>query len=86
LPEGTKAVLEERRWPRPPIFDLIQRLGGVPREDMLSTFNMGLGMVAVLPHQAVKAALALLAGRGVPAWEVGRVEASSGEPTATVLP
>jgi phosphoribosylformylglycinamidine cyclo-ligase len=86
LPEGTKAVLEERRWPRPPIFDLIQRLGSVPRDDMFSTFNMGLGMVVVLPRSAVKAALALLAGRGLPAWEVGRVEASSGEPTATVLP
>ena len=33
-----------------------------------------------------KPALALLARRGVSAWEVGRVEASSGEPTATVLP
>jgi len=86
LPERTKAVLEERRWPRPPIFDLIQHLGDVPREDMFSTFNMGLGMVAVLPREAVKPALALLARRGVSAWEVGRVEASSGEPTATVLP
>ena len=86
LPEGTRAVLEERRWPRPPIFDLIQRLGGVPREDMFSTFHLGLGMVAVLPREAVKPALALLARRGVPAWEVGRVEASSGEPTATILP
>jgi len=43
-------------------------------------------MVAVLPREAVKPALALLARRGVPAWEVGRVEASSGEPTATILP
>jgi phosphoribosylformylglycinamidine cyclo-ligase len=85
LPEGTRAVLHQSAWPRPPIFDVIQRLGDVPPEDMLSTFNMGLGMVAVLPAAEVKPALALLARRGLPAWEVGRVEASSGEPTATVL-
>jgi phosphoribosylformylglycinamidine cyclo-ligase len=85
LPEGTRAVLHAGAWPRPPIFDIIQRLGDVPPEDMLSTFNMGLGMVAVLPAAEVKPALALLAGRGLPAWEVGRVEASSGEPTATIL-
>ena len=85
LPEGTRAVLEARRWPRPPVFDWLQRLGGVSDAEMDSTFNMGLGMVAVVPPAAVKPALALLAARGVPAWEVGRIEASTGEPTAVVV-
>ena len=43
LPEGTRAVLEARRWPRPPVFDWLQRLGGVSDAEMDSTFNMGLG-------------------------------------------
>ena len=85
LPEGTRAVLEARRWPRPPVFDWLQKLGGVSDAEMDSTFNMGLGMVAVVPPAAVKTALAFLAGRGVPAWEVGRIEASTGEPTAVVV-
>jgi phosphoribosylformylglycinamidine cyclo-ligase len=85
LPEGTAAVLESRRWPRPAVFDWLQRLGGVSDAEMDSTFNMGLGMVAVVPPAAVKTGLALLAARGVPAWEVGRIEASTGEPTAVVV-
>ena len=85
LPEGTRAVLESKRWPRPAVFDWLQRLGGVSDAEMDSTFNMGLGMVAVVPPAAVKPGLALLAARGVPAWEVGRIEASTGEPTTVVV-
>ena len=85
LPEGTRAVLQARAWTRPAVFDWLQRLGGVSDAEMDSTFNMGLGMVAVVPPAAVQPALALLARRGVQAWEVGRVEASSGEPTAVVV-
>jgi phosphoribosylformylglycinamidine cyclo-ligase len=85
LPVGTTAVLESRRWPRPAVFDWLQRLGGVSDGEMDSTFNMGLGMVAVVSPAAVKPGLALLAARGVPAWEVGRIEASAGEPTAVVV-
>ena len=85
LPEGTRAVLEARRWPRPAVFDWLQRLGGVSDAEMDSTFNMGLGMVAMVPPAAVTEALALLAARGVPAWEVGRIETSTGEPTAVVV-
>jgi len=84
LPEGTRAVLEERRWPRPPIFDLIGQLGGVARAELYATFNMGLGMIAVVPAADVPAALGAAQGCGVPAWEVGRVEAGAGEPTAEI--
>src|SRR5512147_539164 len=48
LPPGTRAVLDERRWPRPPLFDLVEREGAVPRDEMVRTFNMGLGLTAVL--------------------------------------
>ncbi|HYV44761.1 MAG TPA: phosphoribosylformylglycinamidine cyclo-ligase [Myxococcaceae bacterium] len=84
LPEGTRAVLEEKRWPRPPIFDLIGRLGDVARSELYATFNMGLGMIAVVPPSDVPAALRAAESCGVPAWEVGRVEAGSGEPTAEI--
>src|SRR5512133_2500426 len=48
LPDGTRAVLDERRWPRPPVFDLVENEGGVPHDEMVRTFNMGLGLVAVV--------------------------------------
>jgi phosphoribosylformylglycinamidine cyclo-ligase len=86
LPEGTRAVLHASRWPRPPIFDVIARLGEVAPSEMFSTFNMGLGMVCVLPEADVQAALDFLGRRGVPAYDVGRVEAADGEPTAVILP
>jgi phosphoribosylformylglycinamidine cyclo-ligase len=86
LPDGTRAVLYASRWPRPPLFDVIAKLGGVESEEMFRTFNMGLGMVCVVPEKDVEAALGLLRGRGVQAFDVGRVEASKGEPTADVLP
>ncbi len=75
LPDGLVAELSEKAWTRAPIFDVLQRLGDVARAEMFSTFNMGLGMCAVVAAADVKAALALLDGRGVQAWEVGKIAA-----------
>ncbi len=86
LPRDTKAVLEERRWPRPPIFDLVQREGGVAREEMFRTFNMGLGLVAVLAASDVAAAQALLSARGLASWLVGGIERGAGDATCEVVP
>ena len=47
LPEGLSAELDRSAWPVPPIFDLIARLGHVANDEMLGTFNMGVGMVLV---------------------------------------
>jgi phosphoribosylformylglycinamidine cyclo-ligase len=85
LPEGTKAVLDERRWPRPAIFDLVQREGQVSRDEMLLTFNMGLGLVAVVAPGDAPAALQILRARGLDAWEVGGIEKGSGEVICEVV-
>jgi len=47
LPDGLAARLDRSAWTQPPIFDLIARRGRVDTEEMLATFNMGLGMVLV---------------------------------------
>src|SRR5512140_104099 len=86
LPAGTRALLEERRWKRPPIFDFIAKLGPVDRDEMFATFNMGLGMIAVMATGEVPAALRALAKAGAKAWEVGRIERGEGEPVAVVVP
>jgi phosphoribosylformylglycinamidine cyclo-ligase len=47
LPEGLAARFDRSAWTAPPIFELIARRGGVDQDEMLATFNMGLGMVLV---------------------------------------
>ena len=85
LPDGTKAVLEERRWPRPAVFDVIEREGQVRRDEMYRTFNMGLGLVAVIAPQDETATLELLRGRGLGAWTVGTIEQGAGEASCEVV-
>ena len=85
LPDGTRAVIREGSWTVPPIFGLIEREGGVPRDEMYRTFNMGLGLVIALPAASAEAARAVLAGRGLASWVVGVVEPGSGEATCEVV-
>jgi phosphoribosylformylglycinamidine cyclo-ligase len=85
LPDGTRAILEERRWPRPAIFDLVEREGQVPRDEMYRTFNMGLGLVAVVAPADEAAAHEVLRARGLDAWTVGAVEKGDGEATCEVV-
>jgi phosphoribosylformylglycinamidine cyclo-ligase len=84
LPAGVTAVLDRGTWEPGPVFDLVQRTGAVPRADLERTFNLGVGMVAVLPADRVSDALALLAERGVPAWVLGTVELASAGSTEPV--
>ncbi len=56
LPTGLQAVIETGAWSVPPIFELLGRLGQVPRQEMYRTLNMGVGMVLVVsPEVAVHA-------------------------------
>lgn len=78
LPPGVRAVLSERRWQRSPLFDLLQKTGDVAPAEMFKTFNMGLGFVVVVSEPDVHTAIAHLEGRGVKAFEVGRIVAAPG--------
>ena len=84
LPPEHRAVLSQK-WPRAPIFDRIQQQGGIAPDEMLRTFNCGVGMCVVLSPRDAEAALALLAARGQEAWVIGRIEAAPGlaEPEVT---
>ncbi|NOT59380.1 MAG: phosphoribosylformylglycinamidine cyclo-ligase [Acidobacteria bacterium] len=48
LPHNVEVVINQNSWPVPPVFNLIQRLGNVPHDDMMRTFNMGIGMVVIV--------------------------------------
>jgi phosphoribosylformylglycinamidine cyclo-ligase len=74
LPDGTRAVLDPRRWPRPAIFELIGREGPVEPAEMYRTFNMGLGLTAVVSPGDAARSIELLGRRGLSAWVVGGIE------------
>lgn len=80
LPEGLAAEIQSSAWEVPPIFELIRSLGSVPDEEMRSTFNLGIGMVAVVPSAQANAALDAIRESGHHAHEIGVVapQASGG--------
>jgi phosphoribosylformylglycinamidine cyclo-ligase len=85
LPPEHRAVLRRGSWPVPAVFDRIQRAGNVAQEEMLRTFNMGVGMCAVVGEGDVARALELLQKRGQQAYEIGVVEAAPGLDEPEVL-
>jgi phosphoribosylformylglycinamidine cyclo-ligase len=80
LPDGVDAIVERGTWTPAPVFKMIATRGRVERAEMEKTFNMGVGMVAVLPADDVDRALAVLTARHVPAWVLGEVRRSESQP------
>ena len=78
LPEGTEAVVDRRTWEVPRIFTEIQRLGEVSDAEMQRVFNLGIGMVVVVPPEEAHRSLDVLRTEGHRAVEVGRVQAGAG--------
>ena len=78
LRPGLAARIEKSAVAVPPIFRLIQQEGGIPERDMFNTFNMGVGMVAVVPETQADAALRLLKAAGEEAYALGDVVEGEG--------
>jgi phosphoribosylformylglycinamidine cyclo-ligase len=77
LPAGTHAVIDRARWQVPPIFQWLQRTGQVPDDDMLRTFNMGIGLIVACGEESVDRVLADLRSAGEPnATRIGHVAAA----------
>jgi phosphoribosylformylglycinamidine cyclo-ligase len=64
LPHGTAALIDRSAWKVPPIFMWLQRSGGIPDEDMLRTFNMGIGLIIVTGRDHAEPLIDELAARG----------------------
>jgi len=73
LPKGTAASISYDSWPVLPIFTHLQKLGNVPQDDMMRTFNMGLGMLLVIPAKKFKKAESVLDRAGEKYYAVGRI-------------
>ena len=73
LPEHVDAVVDRSTWRPQAIFDLIQAKGRIEDGEMEATFNMGVGMFAIVSADDADRAMAYLTGRGIEAWQVGEV-------------
>jgi phosphoribosylformylglycinamidine cyclo-ligase len=74
LPRGAQAVVERSSWEPPRIFGEIQRLGGIDDQELAKVFNLGIGMVVVVPADEVYRALDVLRIQGLKAVQIGRIE------------
>jgi phosphoribosylformylglycinamidine cyclo-ligase len=76
FPEGTGAVVDRSTWRVPPIFRWLGEAGNVPDDDMLRTFNMGIGLILVVAPDDAESVLRDLRAAGEQgAVVIGRVEA-----------
>src|SRR5208282_4979735 len=73
LPRGTAALIEMGSWPVLPLFEHLQQLGNVPQDEMLRTFNMGLGMLPVVPSGKSKKTQSVLERMGQKAYTIGLI-------------
>jgi phosphoribosylformylglycinamidine cyclo-ligase len=77
LPPNCEAVVDPDSWELPPLFTTLQQAGQVSTEEMRDVFNLGVGLIAVLPPDAVAAAQSAAAADGVPTWVMGEIHAGS---------
>ncbi len=75
VPDSVRVRIDRASWTPPPVFDLVAAVGRVSQADLEATLNLGVGMVALVPPDAVDDALRTLADRGLPAWVCGEAEA-----------
>jgi len=86
LPDYTAAVIDQKTWQRPAIFDWIQSNGQVEAQEMLRTFNCGIGMVVCVDAKDKDKAIAVLEREGESVAVIGQIESSdSREPSVNYL-
>jgi phosphoribosylformylglycinamidine cyclo-ligase len=77
LPQDCMATVDPASWELPPLFSTLQQAGQVSTQEMRDVFNLGVGLVAVLPPDAVPAAQAAAAADGVTTWVMGEIRQGS---------
>lgn len=73
LPVGSSVEVDRATWSPPPVFHVLTDWTGSTLESVEGTWNLGIGMLAVVDQSAASSVIRELAGHGVPAWVVGRV-------------
>jgi phosphoribosylformylglycinamidine cyclo-ligase len=74
VPQGVRIIIERGRWPVPPLFSWLQRLGEVEQAEMDQVFNMGVGMVMVVAPTFAESIRKQLKRLNLSSWVIGRAE------------
>ena len=85
LPKNTKAVIDEKSWKWPSVFNWLQEKGNIDTYEMYRTFNCGVGMVIALPQEQVETALSILKQSGENAWLIGHIEHAEDDAEQVVI-
>ncbi|MGH9563793.1 MAG: AIR synthase-related protein, partial [Terracidiphilus sp.] len=84
LPKNVQAVIDLGSWPVLPIFRYLARVGQIERDELLRTFNLGVGMILVVPETNVSRVQSELKRRREKCYAIGRIEkAQRGKPRVT---
>ncbi|WP_088072211.1 phosphoribosylformylglycinamidine cyclo-ligase [Gottfriedia luciferensis] len=78
LPEGIGAEIDYGSWPIQPIFDLLEEIGELKREEMFNIFNMGIGMVLAVHEENMHDIINLLEEDGEKVYIIGRTKSGEG--------
>ncbi len=73
LPDDLRAVIKVGAWEIPPVFRLLAEKGQVPEDDMWRTFNLGVGMVLVVPPKQLEKVLRSSARPSCPGFPMGNI-------------
>jgi phosphoribosylformylglycinamidine cyclo-ligase len=73
LPKGTAAVIDMGSWPIQPVFTHLQHLGNIPQDEVFRTFNMGIGMILVVPPKKFAKVQSILERAGEKGYTIGRI-------------
>ena len=73
IPVGSWVELDRSTWTPPAVFQVLADLGGMSLADTEGTWNLGIGMIAVVREDAATAVIASLAAHGMPSWVAGQV-------------
>lgn len=79
LPSRTKAKINLGSWERPAIFNWLQEKGGVTDDEMLRTFNCGLGMILVVPAEQAEDIITACRLENIRAWQIGNMDTSDSD-------
>jgi phosphoribosylformylglycinamidine cyclo-ligase len=77
LPQDCMATVDPTTWELPPLFITLQQAGQISTQEMREVFNLGVGLVAVLPPDSVRAAQAAASAEGVTTWVMGGIRRGS---------
>jgi len=85
LPNGTRAVIDSNSWQQPEVFAWLQEHGNVADNEMLRTFNCGVGMVVCVSKEDEQTATSLLQENQEQVWRLGTIESSDDAPAVDII-